>query len=107
MKKFVIATAAAGMLFGGATVAQAEKPDTTRVWICHFDDHEAAESWNAAGTTLHGDYVLGYRSEMPGTDQVDYCESRGGELIEVPAVAAERGHDAQLLERVGDYSSSS
>ena len=81
----------------------AEAPPPKKVWVCHFPGHEAPQPWVGAGTMLDGDYVVAYAEGMPLPAQIDYCESRGGELIEIAAVAAEKGHKAQLLDRIDGY----
>jgi len=72
------------------------------VWVCHFDDHTHSP-WAGGGTTLDGDYVVKYREGGPYPDQYNYCESREGEILTIPAVAAEKGHKAQLLDRIDGY----
>ncbi len=94
----LVVAALAGMAFAG------NGPEK-KVRICHFaDDHTAPAPWSGGGTTLVGDYVLNYAADGPTEAQVNYCTSHGGlGVIEVSAKAAEKGHHAQLLDRVAGY----
>ena len=105
MKRFATVILAAGLIGGAmAMPASAAKPESSnkQVWVCHFPGHEAAEAWTGGGTTLDGDYVVAYADGMPLQNQVDYCETRGGHLIEISSRAL-KGHGAQLTDRVADY----
>ena len=103
MKKLFILPVFAILAFSVTAMAATDDGPPKKVWVCHFDGHTADTPWMGAGELLEGDYVVAYVEGMPLPIQVDYCESRGGHLIEIAATAAEYGHDAQLLDRIADY----
>ena len=83
--------------------------EPNKVWICHFaDNHTADHTWSGGGTTLDGDWVLGYQVGMPLSNQVTYCEvTHGGNLLLVSVNAASdddtKGHKVQLHDRTFGY----
>lgn len=101
----LLAVLALALVAGPALAAKPETPNV-KVLVCHFEGHDAPEPWDAADTTLDGDYVLNNVDGAPTEDQVEYCvdEHGGVGVIEISARAAENGHKAQLLdERIDQY----
>lgn len=113
MKRVLVILLTVAFAIGATAMAATAAPDgenngkkAVKVWICHFPGHDAEESWSGGGTQLDGDYVVNATSIIDGVPKVGsvtYCESRGGHLIEVNANSLEKGHEAQLLDRVDDY----
>lgn len=87
----------------------ADTGDTTppkRIWICHFPGHEMpnpADNFTTEGETVTGDYVMNAPAGVDGNPsdaQHDFCESRGGHLIELSERGAVNGHDVALQGRI-------
>lgn len=95
MKRFVVVLVVLA-LFGlvlAAPTAGAKPPEDgpKKVWVCHFPGHEAGFEFQGGGTTLDGDYVFAYVEGMPFPNQIEFCEDRGGKLINISVKAVEKG----------------
>jgi hypothetical protein len=103
MKKRIGGMAALALLVA-AFAFPASAAKMPNVWICHFNgQHSAPAAWSGGGTTLDGDYVLGYVSGGPTQIQVDYCLANGGAGVITVNANALDGHGAQLQERAAGY----
>ncbi len=101
------------LVFGFAATAIALPTDTPdenppkRITICHFPGHsipEASDNFSVEGEDVSGDYVTNPPPPGgPAPNQVAFCESRGGKLIELSEKGAVNGHKVALQHRIAAY----